>query len=96
MKEHGNTKQTVLKRIAQTPYSTLVTLGKDLAKYGCNTYNLTEDNELIRIDFKELVGKSFEGSCTFMVLDAYKTVCFVMREIVANRPTYPCNSVLTS
>ena len=41
------------------------TFGQISAKYGCSAYKLKEDSKLMRINFKDLIDKRFEGSFIF-------------------------------
>ena len=101
-------KHIVLKRICKTPDYDLpfepVTFAQILQKYGCLAYELKGENELMRINYENLVDKSFEGSCIVEVRDWYcdarKTIILSVEEIVVTGPTYPhkvvCNTGLTS
>ena len=81
-----------------------VTSAQILQKYGCLAYERKGVNELIRINYKDLVDMSFEGSCIVEVRNSYwgahKTIILSVEEIVVTGPTYPrkvvCNAGLTS
>ena len=110
--EHENKdfqKHTVLKRIVKVPYGDMVlepgTFTQIWQKHGCLAYELKEENELMRINYEDLVDKSSEGSCIFEVYDSYwdarKTIILSVQEIVVTGPiTSPrkvvCNTDLTS
>ena len=94
-------KHTVLKCIVKTPdYNLLlepVTSAQILQKYGCLAYERKGVNELMRINYEDLIDKSFEGSCIVEVRDSYwdacKTIILSVEEIVVTGPTYPCKVV---
>ena len=101
-------KHTVLKRIVKTPNYDLpfepVTFAQIWGKYGCLAYELKGENELMRINYEDLVNKSFEGYCIVEVCDEYwdarKTIILSVQEIAVTGPTYTrkivCNTGLTS
>ena len=68
--EHENekfSKRTVLKHIVKIPNGDNAldpgTFAQILEKYGCRAYERKGENELMRINYEDLVDKSFEGSC---------------------------------
>ena len=73
-------------------------------KYGCFAYERKGENEITKIDYEDLVDRSFEGSCIVEVFDEYydarKTIILSVQEIVVTGPTSPrkvvCNTDLTS
>ena len=81
-----------------------VTSAQILQKYGCLAYERKGVNELMRINYEDLVDKKFEGSCIVEVRDSYwgarKTIRLSVEEIAVTGPTYPrkvvCNAGLTS
>ena len=94
-------KCTILKRIVKTPdYNLLVTSAQILQKYVCLAYERKGVNELMRINYEDLLDKSFEGSCIVEVRDSYwdarETIILSVEEIVVTGPTYPrkvvCNA----
>ena len=66
-----------------------------MQKYGCSAREGL--NELMRINYEDLLDKSFEGSCMAEVRDSYwdarKTIILSVEEIVVPGPTYPCKVV---
>ena len=92
---------TLLKCIVKRPYGNTFldsgTFGQISAKYGCLSYKLKGDNEVMRINFEDLIDKSCEGSCIFcvyiMYLNACKTTFLDVKEIVVNGPLNPCKVV---
>ena len=109
--EHENKdfqKHTVLKCIVKVSCRDMVlepgAFPQIWQKHGCLAYELKGENELMRINYEDLVDKSFEGSCIVEVYDSYwdarKTIILSVQEIVVTRPTSPrkivCNTNLTS
>ena len=101
-------KHTILKRIVKVRYRDMVLepgmFAQILQKYGCSAYELKGESELMRINYEDLIDKSFEGSCTVEVRDSYWgahiTIILSVEGIVVTGPTYPrnvvCNAGLTS
>ena len=76
--EHENKdfqKCIVLKRIVKVPYGDMVldkgTFAQIWQKHDCLAYEREGENELTKINYEDLVGKIFEGSCTVEVFDEY-------------------------
>ena len=76
--EHENekfSKHTILKYIVKIPDSGNAldpgTFAQILEKYHCRAYERKGENELMRINYEDLVDKSFEGSCIVEVRDMY-------------------------
>ena len=105
--EHENekfSKHTALKRIVKIPNSDNTLdpgmFAQILEKYGCLAYEPKGENELMRINYEDLVDNSFEGSCIVQVHDSYwealKTIILSVEEMVVTEPTYPrkvvCNT----
>ena len=75
-----------------------------MEKYGCREYERKGENELMRINYEDLVDMSSEGSCIVEVRDMYwealKTIILSVEEIVVTGPTYPrkvvCNTAESS
>ena len=108
--EHENKdfqKHTVLKRIVKVPYGDMIlepgTFAQIWQKHDCLAYELKGENELMRINYEDLVDKSFEGSCIVEVYDSYwdarKTIILSVQEIMVTGPTSPrkvvCDTDLT-
>ena len=101
-------KHTILKRIVKVPYGDMFlepgTFAQIWEKYGCSAYERKGENELMKINYEDLVDKSFEGSCIVEVFDEYydarKTIIYSVQQIVVTGPTSPlkivCNTDLTS
>ena len=82
MMEHENKdfqKHTVLKHIVKVPYGDMVlepgTFAQILQKYGCLAYERKGENELMKINYEDLVDKSFEGTCIVEVYNSYYDAC---------------------
>ena len=90
-------KHTFLKRIVKVPYGYMVlepgTFALILQKYGCLACELKGENELTKINYDDVVDKSFEGTCIVEVYDSYydtrKTIILSVQEIVVTGPTSP-------
>ena len=73
-------------------------------KHDCLAHELKGENELMRINYEDLVDKSFEGSCIVKVFDEYwdarKNIILSVQKIVVTGPTsrrkVVCNTDLTS
>ena len=111
MMEHENKdfqKHTVLKRIVKVPYGDMFldsgTFAQIWQKHGCLAYERKGENQLTKINYEDLVDKSYEGSCIVEVFDEYwntrKTVILSVQEIVVTGPAFlrkvVCNTDLTS
>ena len=94
-------KRTFLKRIVKIPYGDELfnqgTFAQIWQKYGCSAYELKGEHELIRINYENLVNKSFEGSCIIEVRDQYydarKAIVLSVQEIIVKGLTFPCKAV---
>ena len=101
-------KRTFLKRIVKVPYGDTFlepgTFAQILEKYGCFTYERKGENKLMKINYEDLVDKSFERSCIVRVRNSYREACKIIiltgEKIVVNGPTSSskvvCNTDLTS
>ena len=109
--EHENKdlkKRTILKHIVKVPYGDMLlepgTFAQILEKYGCRAYERKGENELMRINYEDLVDKNSEGSCIVQVRDmhwgARKAIILTVEKVVVTGPNYPhkvvCNTNLTS